>query len=719
VGITAPFFDIIFIHTEELFMLFNQFKSIFQAHVTKLMSSVDKGVIFISDVSKDELWDTYINSFPEDIRQSFNCNSCRQFIKSYGGLVKINPENMMMTTLWNFEVPDEMYQRVVDNLSELVFRSNIRDVFVSNQPKLGTDFNFETLKVNNITTEIIRWDHFYYHLNKEEYQKVNAEKDIVPTQATYRDTKNVFKRALDEITPYAVQSVIDLEKDGNLYRGSEFIAAVKSFQKLQDEYRRLVAENSISVVLEQRKDNFAWVNCQKLGARVRNSAIGTLLIDLSNDTDIETAVNKYGSVVDPNNYKRVKVAPTQRMVDDALQTVIELGYEDSLARRFANYTDVKVNNTIYLNRGDSRTIANSENKTKVLFNKLKEEIPVSPKSLKNVQEITLDKFLNDEVPRADSISILFEKSKENNLVSLVTAVNSEAPSLFKWEEGEGCHLSWSYNNGVADSIKEKVKKAGGKIDGKLRISLAWDNYTDLDLHVIEPKITGGETIYYGNKRSRKTGGHLDIDMNIHPTTLEPVENIIYSHDSNLIEGKYMIRVHNYTNRAITQNYTVEVEFNDEVYTFDSQGIIRQGEYVYIANFTYTKKFGVVFPTEPKTSQVQSTKIWEIDTNKFQKVNMILYSPNHWDGLEIGNKHLFFILDKCRNPKANGFFNEFLKDDLYRNHKRVFEMLTHKLEVEDDGQEQLSGLGFSLSSNPTFYAKVESNGSTRIFKVVTK
>jgi len=150
-------------------MLFNQFKSIFQAHVAELMSSVDKGVIFISDVSKDELWDTYLNSFPEDLRQSFNCNSCRQFIKSYGGLVKVNPKNMTLTTLWNFEVPDEVYQKVVDNLNELVFHSTIRDVFVNNQPKLGTDFNFETPEVDVLSTGVIRWDHLYYQLNREEY----------------------------------------------------------------------------------------------------------------------------------------------------------------------------------------------------------------------------------------------------------------------------------------------------------------------------------------------------------------------------------------------------------------------------------------------------------------------------------------------------------------------------------------------------------------------
>lgn len=702
-------------------MQFNEFKTYFQAHVSHLMSNVQKGVIFISDVSKEELWDTYLNSFPEDVRQSFNCNSCRQFIKYYGGLVKVNPESMMLTTLWNFEVPDPMYQQVVDNLSELVFRSKIRDVFVNNQPKLGTDFNFQsqTDTVTSKALDVIRWDHFYYLLNREEYQKVSAEKDIVPSQAVYRDTKNVFKRALDEITPYAVQSVIDLEKEGNLYRGNEFIAAVKSFQALQEEYQKLSSERSNSVVLEKLKDDFAWVSCQKNGARIRNSAIGTLLIDISSDTDLEIAVKKYESVVAPTNYKRPKSIITAKMVEEAEKTIIDLGYKKSLGRRFANHTDIKVNNTLYLNRGQSITIGTLKGDSKIpVFQSLKEEIPVSPKSLKNVQEIRLDKFLSDEVPKADSISILFEKSKENNLVSLITAVDNEAPSLFKWEVGDGSLFSWSYNNGVADSIKEKVKKAGGKVDGKLRISLDWDGYTDLDLLLEEPK--GGETISFRNMRSR-TGGHLDVDANGgRGTTKEPVENIIYSYDSKLLEGVYRVRVNNYEDRGLTEGFTVEIEFGGEIYTFATDKVIRDGEWVDIAEFKYSTTSGITFISgDASNSQVQSTKIWEIDTNKFQKVNMIMYSPNYWDGAEVGNKHLFFIIDKCRNSKANGFYGEFLKEELYKNHKRVFEMLTHKLEVEDDGQEQLSGFGFSLSSNPTFYVKVEGNNSTRIFKVVSK
>ena len=144
---------------------FNEFKAAFSAHVSSFMKdtpTTDKGVIFISDVSKDGLWDTYLNSFPEDVRQRFNCNSCRHFIKSYGGLVKVNKNGFILKTIWNFEVPDPMYQQIVDNLSELVFRSNIRDVFVNNQPKLGTDYNLDTKP----DSPVVRWDHLFYQLQR-------------------------------------------------------------------------------------------------------------------------------------------------------------------------------------------------------------------------------------------------------------------------------------------------------------------------------------------------------------------------------------------------------------------------------------------------------------------------------------------------------------------------------------------------------------------------
>jgi len=677
-------------------MTFNEFKSYFQAHVSNFMkdtSVTDKGIIFISDVSKDELWDTYLNSFPEDVRQGFNCNSCRHFIKSYGGLVKVHKDGLHLNTIWNFEVADPMYQQIVDALSSLVFKSKIRDVFVNNQPKLGTDYNLDT-KPNS---PVVRWDHLFYKLEREEYQKVGAESDITSQQANYRDTKKVFKRALDEITPFAVDSVVELIEQNNLYRGAEYLHTVKTFQKLQQEYSSIL-EGSID-----RHDNFAWLKCFGGGVgRIRSSAIGSLLVDISSGTDLKTAVTKYeSSVVDPTKFKRSKPVATERMVDDAKKTVIELGYKDSLTRRFANSSDVNVNNVLYLNRGSTKVNTS-------VFDSMKESLPVNPRTIAaKAQTINLQDFLNNVIPNANSIELLLERQQENNLVSLIAPVHPEAPSLLKWDN----NISWAYNNGVADSIREKVKSAGGKVDGLLRISLAWDTYSDLDLHLRQP--SPGQHIYFSNKKCSRTLGHLDVDENVCATTRKPVENIIYPYNANLIEGKYFVQVHNFTNRETTRNYTVEIEFNGEVSTFDSTRIISPKEYVDVVTFTYTKSRGIAFDNNTKSSQVTSTQIWNIDTNKFHKVNMITYSPNYWAEPGVGNKHLFLILEGCKAPKSNGFFNEFLKEDLYRNHKRVFEVLTNKLEVIDNDQPQLSGVGFSLTSQSQFHVRIDNN---RIFKV---
>ena len=478
-----------------------------------------------------------------------------------------------------------------------------------------------------------------------------------------------------------------------MYRAEEFLATVKTFQTLQEQYLGLP---------EKARDNFAWLNCQSTGVgRIRNSAIGSLLIDISNGTDLETAVKKYESVVAPTNYKRPQAIVTTKIVENAEEAITELGYQDSLARRFANQSDVTINDILYLKRGNTKVNTS-------VFDSMKENVPVNPRTVAaKAQPIALQDFLNNVIPKASSIELLLERQQENNLVSLIAPVHPEAPSLLKWDNG----ISWAYNNGVADSIREKVKSAGGKVDGLLRISLAWDTTSDLDIHVREPN--PGTHIHFGNKRSSRTLGELDLDMNVSGETRTPVENVLYPYNANLIEGKYLVQVHNFANRETTKNYTVEVEFGGEGYIFDSTRIISPKEYVDVVSFSYTKKGGVVFDSNAKNSQINSTKIWDIDTNKFHKVNMITYSPNHWAEPGVGNKHLFLILEGCKAPKSNGFFNEFLKEDLYRNHKRVFEVLTNKLEVVDDGQPQLSGVGFSLTSQSQFHVRIDNN---RIFKV---
>jgi len=114
------------------------------------------------------------------------------------------------------------------------------------------------------------------------------------------------------------------------------------------------------------------------------------------------------------------------------------------------------------------------------------------------------------------------------------------------------------------------------------------------------------------------------------------------------------------------------------------------------------------------SRVSSIPMWNMGSNKFYPVSMIMNSPNHWGDKVSGNKHTFFIIDKAINDESpRGIFNEFLKSEL-TEHKRVFELLGSKLKIEKTDN-QLSGLGFSSTQRNEVIVKV-SGAFTRIIKV---
>ena len=80
----------------------------------------------------------------------------------------------------------------------------------------------------------------------------------------------------------------------------------------------------------------------------------------------------------------------------------------------------------------------------------------------------------------------------------------------------------------------------GAMTGDVQISLMWENFNDLDLHVVCPS---GERIHGGNKVS-ECGGERDVDANVRPETKKPVENIVWP-DFKAPPGEYKVYVHHY------------------------------------------------------------------------------------------------------------------------------------------------------------------------------
>jgi hypothetical protein len=108
-------------------MEFVKFKRAVHAQFNQLAAGAD--MLFLTNVDKDALWDCYLNSFPEEERQSHNCNNCKHYIRHYGRVVAIKDNKVV--TMWENLQLDEPYATVARNLDALVKSKPVVDVFIT------------------------------------------------------------------------------------------------------------------------------------------------------------------------------------------------------------------------------------------------------------------------------------------------------------------------------------------------------------------------------------------------------------------------------------------------------------------------------------------------------------------------------------------------------------------------------------------------------------
>lgn len=679
-------------------MEFTGFKKALQEHFAEMTK--DATHLFEVAVDKDELWNLYLDSFPAGTneiyreRREYDCSCCRHFIKTIGNAVVI--KDNAVHTIWDLDGLGTTFQPVADALSAYIKSHAVTDVYVSQEKKVGTDKNYE-----ECNGQINTYEHFYLELpSKFVFDKRRSTGDI---KGTFRDTRNVFKRSLDEITQESIETVLELIMQNSLYKGEEWKAVLNEFLQYKKDYKELSTA--------EEKELFAWEKSLTAGqaiGRIRNHSIGTLLVNISEGMDLDTAVKKYEQIVAPANYKRPKAIYTKKMLEEAKKKIEELGYMPSLERRFATLDDISINNILFSNKDAQRRISGADD----VFASMEKDIAVNPKKFSKVEEVSADDFVKNILPTTKEVEVFLENRHAANMVSLIAPKNADAPTMFKWNNG----FSWAYAGNITDSdIRENVKSAGGAVDGVLRFSIQWNddeyNPNDFDAHCVEPN---GYEIHFRNKgHLSPSKGMLDVDI-INPQRSVPaVENITYISKEYMKRGTYRFFVHCYSNCGGKSGFRAEIEFDGNIYRFDYQKELRQGEKVPVAEVTFDGENFSIKELLPSNMSVR--EVWGIKTNQFVPVSVVMYSPNYWDEQDgVGHRHYFFMLKDCVNSEMpNGFYNEFLKNEL-TEHKRVFEALGSKMHVEDV-TDQLSGVGFSATKRNDLIVKVK-GASERVIKV---
>lgn len=687
-------------------------------------------LLFRSSINGDELWNLYLKSFKEgddpvfrDPNSSYhNCNNDKNFIRRYGNIVGID-KNYNIVTMFDLNIPKEsIYYSPVNAVKNKIMKSKITDVFFEsyselhslpyektskNLPKyqLGIVKTFKQYTIDEVnkfgvvtTDKVYEFNHLHIFLDRKFVKFDN--KSIESIKNDYRSSKEVFKRGLDDISLDTLELVRDLINQGSLLNGESYLTKLNDFIKIKKIYDK---------INRNKQDNFAWVMSYELPyAKFRNELIGTLCVELGEGKELNKACLDWNKRADPVNYMKAKSPITKKQIEEAKKFVSENGYEESFNRRFATIDDINVNEILHSNVGSNKI------KTASVFDNIKPSKSTRHKrsELNNVEEVSIDKFMTDILPTANSIELFMENRFNSNLVGLITSDDKLSKNIFKWSNP----FSWTYNGNLTGKsvIKDAVKEKGGLVDCALRFSIMWgendksDN-SDLDAWCKEPNNTriGYDTKYRKDRGNYRTSnsGQLDVDITT-PNSYNNkniVENISYLNQEEMSDGTYLFWINMFSNRG-SKGFKAEIEFGGQIYTYEYNTSFNGN--IEIAKVVLKNgKFTINHILEP--SDEKSQKLWNLETNKFHKVNLVCQSPNFWGENNIGNRHYFFMIEGCKSDQPlRSFHNEYLNSDLIK-HRKVMEVLGNQTMVESTNK-QLSGVGFNSSIVDEVIVKV--NGS---------
>ena len=177
---------------------------------------------------------------------------------------------------------------------------------------------------------------------------------------------------------------------------------------------------------------------------------------------------------------------------------------------------------VYDQVGSTDQISDIEPEPETIVETQLEEIPQEPETF------SYEEYLTSIQPELTEEETTQGPEQSSSVSEFIDSMTSSVGSAISTNNNQAAAAQGRYGSG--DSMEMRLARSGAQT-GKIQISLFWDTYDDIDLHLIYksyPYNGGGDYISFRNRFGRLSRGILDVDMNAEgPRNFRCVENIFF------------------------------------------------------------------------------------------------------------------------------------------------------------------------------------------------
>ena len=357
------------------------------------------------------LFDAWLNALPPELRQHYNCNTCRSFVRKYGGLVTVDERGQTRSAFWSELGIQSYHGPAIKALRLAVERGKVHSVFYSSATEWGI-------------AETGEWNHFAVI---PAYQRVHRDKLKTAWQASAEKTEEykMVARAIASYSATTVHKVIALLKSGTLSRSEKFIGPAEWLLDLHKSRDALLSDVQSHGSQKLARENLIWraIATAPTGfAHIRGSVVGSLLQDMSSGMSTDAIRRRYEEKLHPLQYQRPQTPPSAGNIKQAEDVVAKLGIERSLKRRFARLDEIE---TVWTPSKPAKPV-----KKGGVFAHLT-EAQDDALTIRDAVTMTWEKFMRTVMPSAHEISVYV--NARDHFCAYVTAEDPEAPPILKWD----------------------------------------------------------------------------------------------------------------------------------------------------------------------------------------------------------------------------------------------------------------------------------------------